>query len=183
MNGVSLLDFKFELMTCIYHLKNIMFWDLFGCLFSPSQTGAIEDHSGVGKYQGNTLTCRRFIVLAMVRAHWKSYSPPKKEKKKRGWTENLLHHLQGWDNVQLCVSTSLVGLSGWVGARTTRCDFEIVGWVAYIVSMRARILLESVPDRADSLLMSAGSCGVRPACRLPRRQAPSWMIYHRIVVD
>lgn len=82
INGMSLLDFKFELMTCIYHLKNIMFWDVFGCLFSPSQTRAIEDHSGVGKYQGNTLTCRRFIALAMVRAHWKSYSPPKKEKKR-----------------------------------------------------------------------------------------------------
>lgn len=84
INGVSLLDFKFELMTCIYHLKNIMFWDLFGCLFSPAQTGAIEDHSGVGKYQGNTLTCRRFIALAMVRAHWKSYPPPKKRKKTEG---------------------------------------------------------------------------------------------------
>lgn len=34
MNGTSLLDFTFELMTSIYHLKNIMFWALYGCFFS-----------------------------------------------------------------------------------------------------------------------------------------------------
>ena len=33
MNGVSLLEFTFELMTGIYHLKNIVFWGLVGCFF------------------------------------------------------------------------------------------------------------------------------------------------------
>lgn len=38
MNGVSLLEFTFELMTGIYHLKNIVFWALGGCFFLSNWT-------------------------------------------------------------------------------------------------------------------------------------------------
>lgn len=75
------------------------------------QTGPFEDHSGLRKYQGNTLTCLYVIALAIVTPHWKSYS----EISGRGGTEFVLHNLQQWDNVQLCVLTNLIGLSAWVG--------------------------------------------------------------------
>ena len=59
MNGISLLEFTFELMTSIYHLKKIVFWVLF---FPPPQTGPLEDQSSVGKYQGNTLACLSYSL-------------------------------------------------------------------------------------------------------------------------
>lgn len=73
INGAILLDFALELTTCIYHLKDVMFRGLFGWCFPPppyphflplSQTGAVADHSAVGKYQGHTFPCRHFITSA-----------------------------------------------------------------------------------------------------------------------
>lgn len=50
MNGISLRKFTFELMTCIYHFKNIVCWALLGCfLFFFFQTGLLEDHSDMKK--------------------------------------------------------------------------------------------------------------------------------------
>lgn len=65
---VSLLDFTSELMTRIYHLKNIAFCGAFGCFFCFVfvffQTGPLVGHSGLGIYHGDTLTCLNFTALA-----------------------------------------------------------------------------------------------------------------------
>lgn len=55
MNGTSLLEFTLELMSSIYHVKNILIWSLVGCFFLWA--GPLEDRSGPGKYQGSTSAC------------------------------------------------------------------------------------------------------------------------------
>lgn len=72
INGIGLLEFTFELMTSIYHFTNIMSWALIWYFFS--QIGLLEDHSGLGKYQGNTLACLCIMALAVATPHWISYS-------------------------------------------------------------------------------------------------------------
>lgn len=110
-NGTSLPDFTFELMTGIYHPKNIMFYTPFvGFLFF--QTGPLEDHFGLGKYHGSTLTC--LYVYSHGHSHHHIRRAILKYEQREG-TENLLHNRQQWDNLQLCVLTSLVGLGAWVG--------------------------------------------------------------------
>lgn len=105
INGAISLDFALELTTCIYHLKDVMFRELFGWCFYPppyphflplSQTGADVDHSAVGKYQGHTFPCRRFITSAAVAVALRRSCSPK-----RGAAEKLLHNLEERDSAQL----------------------------------------------------------------------------------
>lgn len=93
MNGVSLLEFTFEIMTSIYHLKNIVFWAVAGRFYF--QSGPLEDHSSLGKYQGNALACRDDIALAIATPRWRSNS----NTSGRAGSENILHNLQQRDNV------------------------------------------------------------------------------------
>ncbi len=92
MNSVSLLEFTFEIMTSIYHLKNIVFWAL-GWVFFFFPAGPLEDNSGLEKYQGNTLAC--LYVKAKATPHWRSYC----NIYGRGGTEHLLHNPEQQVNV------------------------------------------------------------------------------------
>lgn len=86
MNGMSLLEFTFELMSGIYHLKNIL--DPVRVLLL-TLSGPLVGHSGLWKYQCNTLACLYDIALAKVTQNWVDYPTISG----RGWSETPLHNL------------------------------------------------------------------------------------------
>lgn len=101
MNGISLRKFTFELMTCIYHFKNIVCWALLGCfLFFFFQTGLLEDHSDMKKKcQSNTLACLYVIAMAVAPPHRLSHF----NISRRVGTENGLHELNERYNLTVCI--------------------------------------------------------------------------------
>lgn len=108
-----------ELMTGIYHLKNIVFGALVGCFFY--QTGPLGDHSALGKYQGNALACLYVIALAITTTHWKSYS----NILGKGGTKKIYYISIAVGKCNSFVFSSLIGLSASM-CGSTHCGCEIV---------------------------------------------------------
>lgn len=70
MNGMSLLEFTFELMSGIYHLKK--FGTLLGCFYSHFLDQFVG-RAALRKHQCNTLACLYDVALAKVAQNWVNY--------------------------------------------------------------------------------------------------------------